>query len=1415
MHRYLHLLVSLISLSRGARSVRTRRSLAGIPRLALGVFSSALLAPVLPAQTTFSTNTTLTTNGQSLGTVTIDPNVTVTGSDGVTVSAGNSTLNGTLALPTGSAFNLTGNSALTVTSTGQILLQGGVLEGTNFKLEAADGIIASGGTIRASGNSSSFVWAETLFSGNVQLAPGGLTLDANGYDVTTFMYYGGAGDLTISGGGRLAFAGLGAYSGSTTIGSGTTVELGKAQAFRISSNVHLASGATLDASKIGNYSGGFAVTDKATVSGLSGSGTVSIGTTNFLVGYADASSTFSGNITGSGNLYKTGTGTFTIDGENTYTGSSNFEGGTTVIAAGGSLTHAGASLFVGKTGGGASSLNIDGGAVTSATGAIGYFGGYTGTVNLSAGTWNSTSLDLGYVGNGTLTLTGGTATTGVTRLGYLGGTGTLNLNGGVLATSGVERWSSPSSFSAAGGTLRATTNNANILNGIGTAPLGTGGLTVDSNGYAVGIATAFSGSGGLTKTGDGTLTLTGTQTYTGTTTVNGGTLLLGAADVLPTTNAVVVNDGGTLNLDHRNLTVGSLAGTGSGTVALGSGTLTTGGDNSSTAFAGALTGTGGLTKTGNGTFTLSGTNTYTGNTAVNGGALSVATGGSLTSPAATVAVGTASTASLIIDGSSVTADTLTLGFNAGVGTLTVANSGILSTANLQRWSGGSTVTFDGGTVQALGDAPQLLNGFTLSSAVINAGGLTVDTNGHDVGFSANTVLSGTGGLTKTGTGTLTLGTTQAYDGATTINAGTLLLASPTALPSATAVTVASGATLNSDNQALSLGALSGAGTVNTGTSALTVGSGNTSSTFAGNLTSTGGLNKTGTGTFTVSGANTYSGDTYVNAGTLQLATGGSIQHASHSVVIANTGTAGVTLAGGNLTASSVVLGHDGGTATLTLNAGTLTTSEIARWSIPSSVVFNGGTLRAAGNTTVLLNGFDAGSAIINSGGLTLDTNGFAVATSSILSGTGGLTKTGTGTLTLNTPHTYTGATSVRGGTLTLDPNGSLSTPSAILSVGAGSSTTLRISGGAATSYDAQIGQLSGNTGQVEVTSGNWTVSRLVDLGYQGTGTLTTSGGTSTVGAIRLGVQGGTGTIALNGGTLSTNQILRYTEASAISFDGGTLQARSDQSGLLVGFSAGSATINSGGLTLDTQNHAVGVPAEFTGTGGLTKTGAGSLTLSGTSTYTGATTVNAGSLVVDGSLATSALTVNSGATLSGSGTIGSLALASGAILSPGNSPGTLSTGSQTWAGGASYVWEINDAANPSTGAGTRYDLLAISGTLTINATAENKFTLSLVSLLANHSAGDVINFNAAQNSAYTIATTTGGILGFDANAFTINATGFTNALNGGTWSLALANANKDLALNFTAAAIPEPSTYAALFGAGALALALYRRRQQRA
>ncbi len=89
---------------------------------------------------------------------------------------------------------------------------------------------------------------------------------------------------------------------------------------------------------------------------------------------------------------------------------------------------------------------------------------------------------------------------------------------------------------------------------------------------------------------------------------------------LPAASAVVMSSDTTLDLNNYSTDIGSLADAdGSPTghrVLLGSGTLTLGGNNTSTTFSGGVSGTGGITKTGNGTFTIEGVNTYGGTTLI-------------------------------------------------------------------------------------------------------------------------------------------------------------------------------------------------------------------------------------------------------------------------------------------------------------------------------------------------------------------------------------------------------------------------------------------------------------------------------------------------------------------------------------------------------------------------------------------------------------------------------------------------------------------------------------------------------------------------------------------------------------------------------------------------------------------------------
>jgi len=243
-----------------------------------------------------------------------------------------------------------------------------------------------------------------------------------------------------------------------------------------------------------------------------------------------------------------------------------------------------------------------------------------------------------------------------------------------------------------------------------------GGFDVTDLGTVFTVMQNLTGAGGLTKTGAGNLILSGTNTYTGATTVSAGTLAAGASNVFSAASAHDVAGGATLDLGGFDQTIGSLSG--SGTVRLGTGTLTTGGDNTSTVFSGSIGGTGGsLVKAGSGVMTLSGSNTYTGATTVS------------------------------------------------AGTLAAGAANAFSAASAHDVAGGAALDL-GGLDQTIGS----LSG----SGMVRLGAGMLTTGGDNTSTVFSGSIGGTGGsLTKVGSGTLTLDGVNTYTGGTTVSAGTL------------------------------------------------------------------------------------------------------------------------------------------------------------------------------------------------------------------------------------------------------------------------------------------------------------------------------------------------------------------------------------------------------------------------------------------------------------------------------------------------------------------------------------------------------------------------------------------------------------------------------------------------------------------
>jgi autotransporter-associated beta strand protein len=311
-------------------------------------------------------------------------------------------------------------------------------------------------------------------------------------------------------------------------------------------------------------------------------------------------------------------------------------------------------------------------------------------------------------------------------------------------------------------------------------------VTVSNGAAAVDLEMqgAISGAGGIIKRGAGVLMLSGQNIYAGATAIDAGAFSVSGGLAIPDESAVVLADvsGVTFDLNGTNETIGSLAGGGTngGQVNLGAGTLTTGNANTTTSYAGLISGAGGLTKIGTGSFYLSGNNTYAGVTTVSNGSILVSRDRALgTAAGGTVVAG--SSARLVFERSVsyATAEPVTIngaGFN-GIGSLVgIGNASFAGPVTL---AGASTIAaYPAGFT------------FTLDSTISMSGNaLTLKGAGN---LSIGGIISGTGALAKEGPGTAILADTNSYTGVTTASGGKLLVIGSTA---ASAATVQTGAIL--------------------------------------------------------------------------------------------------------------------------------------------------------------------------------------------------------------------------------------------------------------------------------------------------------------------------------------------------------------------------------------------------------------------------------------------------------------------------------------------------------------------------------------------------------------------------------------------------------------------------------------------
>jgi len=529
-----------------------------------------------------------------------------------------------------------------------------------------------------------------------------------------------------------------------------------------------------------------------------------------------------------GSITKTGSGTWTLSGANTYTGATNI--GTAGGASGGTLAYGannvlstgavnvyGGTLAVGtytdtigalNLGGGASgtTANVTGSGTLTLGGNLTYNAandpnGATVSANLNLGGANRTftvndsaaaSTDLtisGAVGatNRRLTVTGDGDTL-ISGNVSLGSGGITKTGSGTLTLSGANSYTGTTNIGiaagASGGTLVLGANN--VLPNT-TVNLYAGTLDINTRTDTIGALNLGGGAGGTTAsvTGTtGTLTLGGNLTYSAANNANGATisanLNLGGANRTFTVNdssaaATDLTISGNIGATNRNLIV-----TGAGNTLI-SGNITTG--------------SGAVTKQGSGTLTLAGNNTYSGTTtiAASGGTILAASDNAL--GAATGAVTVNSGGTLALDtGVNISKSTGTLTLS---GTGTSASTGALHNAaasgQTAQWTGnialaGNTTITAADNLLILGDDMDFdntinLGAYTLTLNTTSASGVTPTYLPYPAyGLDPTNIyiagtITGTGGLTKTGAGTVNLitNTSNSYTGATTITGGKLIV----------------------------------------------------------------------------------------------------------------------------------------------------------------------------------------------------------------------------------------------------------------------------------------------------------------------------------------------------------------------------------------------------------------------------------------------------------------------------------------------------------------------------------------------------------------------------------------------------------------------------------------------------------------
>jgi fibronectin-binding autotransporter adhesin len=603
-------------------------------------------------------------------------------------------------------------------------------------------------------------------------------------------------------------------------------------------------------------------------------------------------------------ITKSGVGTWTFSGSNSYTGATALNGGNLVLDYASSNTNklaasgtSSATLTLN-----AGTLELRGGSFAQTVQAttVGTVAGQSAISQTSGG---SSTIALGAITltGGGLNVTSGVATTTLTNTnGIMGGSARVTVGGadwastGAAGTNPIVAYSGytalPTGTTASGtntntvnysldGSLSVTGAANMILGTLKIAPTATGTLAFGTNNVRLGTA---AGNGGLLVTGSQAYTISSTSNNIGA--ASGNMILQQWSSAPLTIDAALFSS---LDKYGTGKLVLQRAATGGSTANVYAGTLEFSADAQigTTTAAATISGAFGsgaaiVANTGTGGFTVSRGVTL----GAQGGSVIDVVGGNAVTLAGVIAGTQSNVANNLVTygnarsvdavNNAVTSGTIVLaGANTYSGGSTLAAGVIqLAAAEVPGSSGplgiGGAITFTGGTLQYSAS-----NAFDYSPRFSQVAGqsFAIDTNGQTVTFATGIVGAGST-LTKLGGGQLTLSASNGYTGGNTIQAGTLVVGNARALGGTSGPLAVNGGTLDLGGFSPTVGTFSGSsgGVVTSAAPGVLTVAVSGSSTYAGSFTGAAGLTQNGPGLLNLTGSSSSTGAFTVATGSLAV-----------------------------------------------------------------------------------------------------------------------------------------------------------------------------------------------------------------------------------------------------------------------------------------------------------------------------------------------------------------------------------------------------------------------------------------------------------------------------------------------------------------------------------------------------------------